>query len=132
MIEALQGVRIFAVVACGVHSLALSKAGEVYSFGYSGYGALGHGADTADQYTPRLIAALKGMRVSAVDGGVYHSLVLGGAGEVYSFGRGESGRLGHGNKANQNTPQPIVALHGVRVRAMAAGGEHSLVVSTAG
>eukprot|EP00966_Prymnesium_polylepis_P080574 1867120-Prymnesium_polylepis.1 len=75
--------------------------------------------------TPRPIEALRGVRVSAGDIHI-HSLVLGRGGEVYSFGRGYHGQLGHGDLKHQHSPQVIKALKGVRVRAMAAGSEQSL------
>jgi hypothetical protein len=99
VVEALQGVHI-SVVAAGVsHSLALSEAGELYSCGFGRFGQLGHG-DRASQHTPRLVAALQGVRVSAVAAGVFHSLSLREAGGAYSFGCGSEGQLGHGDTAD--------------------------------
>ena len=131
VIEALQGVRISTVTAGAHFSLALSYAGKVYSFGYGGHGRLGHG-DTSDQHTPRLIATLQGSRILAVAAGGIHSLALGEAGEVFSFGSGRGGKLGHGDHEDQHTPRLIAGLQGVPVGSLAAGVLHSLVVSTAG
>ena len=131
VIEALQGVRVSAVAAGEGHSLALSVAGALYSFGEGYHGQLGHG-DAARQHAPRLVAALQGVRVSAVAAGENHSLALSEAGEVFSFGSGSNGQLGHGDWVNQHTPRPIAALQGVRVGAVAAGGWRSLVASLEG
>ena len=49
---------------------------------------LGHG-DEEIQYQPKVIEALRGVRVSAVSTCAGHSLVLTEAGEVLSFGYGE-------------------------------------------
>ena len=111
--------------------LALSRAGELYSFGSCQRGQLGHG-DTMEQQHPRLVVALNSGRVSAVSAGQFHSLVLSEAGEIYSFGSGRHGQLGHGDQADQHTPRPIASLQGVRMGAVAAGDDHSLVVSLAG
>jgi alpha-tubulin suppressor-like RCC1 family protein len=133
LIEALQGVHISAVAAGGFHSLVLDWAGKVYSFGDGCVGALGHGIfDRHHHFAPQLVAALQGVRVSAVAAGGAHSLALSEAGEVRSFGRGLYGALGHGDEVDRYTPWPIAALQGVRVGALAAGGDHSLVVSVAG
>ena len=131
VVEALQGVHISAVAAGNSHSLALSGAGALYSFGGGVYGELGHG-DTHDQLAPRLIAAFQGVRVSVVAAGGLYTLALSEVGVVYSFGDGLYGCLGHGDQADQHTPRPIAALQGVRLVAVAAGERHSLVVSAAG
>ena len=142
VIEALRGWHISAVAAGGDHSLALSEAGALYSFGCGANGQLGHGDDDDDhdpnlddgenQHTPRLVAALRGMRVSALAAGEWHSLVLSEAGDIYSFGTGRDGELGHGDLDCQSTPRPMLALRGVRMGAVAAGLYYSLMVSTAG
>ena len=131
VIDALQGVHVSAVAASRLHSLALSSAGALYSFGRATEGQLGHG-DEVDQHTPRRVVALNGSRVSAAAAGGYHSLALTEAGSVYSFGLGAHGRLGHDNRASKYTPQFIAALQGVCVGSVAAGKLHSLAVSTAG
>ena len=106
VIEALLGVHISAVAASAVRSLALSRGGALYSFGYGVYGALGHG-DRLTQLAPRLVEALKGVLILAVAVGYAHSLVLSDAGALYSFGHGEHGPLGHGDQADQLTPRLI-------------------------
>ena len=131
VIEALQGVHISVVAAGEWHSLALSREGKLYSFGFGHHGQLGHG-DTAEQLTPRLVAELNGVCISAVAAGRLHSLALSKAVGVYSFGSSAYGQLGHASQADQPTPRLIASLQGVRVSSLAAGGEHSLVVSTAG
>ena len=131
VVEALQGVHISMVAAGSGHSLALSGAGELYSFGIGMFGVLGHG-DRTNHLAPRLVAALQSVCVSAVAAGWDHSLALSEAGDVYSFGHGGSGQLGHDLVLTELTPRPIAALQGVRVGAVAAGWRHSLVVSKAG
>ena len=55
------------------------------------------------------------------------------AGQVYSFGYGVDGCLGHSNARNQRTPKRIEALQGVsRVVSVAAGANHSLAVLDSG
>jgi alpha-tubulin suppressor-like RCC1 family protein len=131
VIEALRSVCVCAVDAGCAHNLVLGAGGEVYSFGFDAYGQLGHGSQ-ANQPTPQVIKALKGIKVRAVAAGRLHSLVVSSAGEVYSFGNGTSGRLGHGDEQIQLTPKVIEALAGVKVREVAAGAGYSLVLSEDG
>jgi alpha-tubulin suppressor-like RCC1 family protein len=105
VVEALQGVHILAVAAGGCHSLALSEAGELYSFGDGSRGSLGHG-DKARQCTPRLIAALQGVHVSAVVAGLGHSLALTKAGVAYSFGFSRQCQLGHSSATATRPTSP--------------------------
>ena len=57
-IDALRG-RAVVRVACGdTHTLAVTEAGELYTFGRNSNGQLGHGS-TDDSLAPRLVEALK-------------------------------------------------------------------------
>ena len=130
LIVALHGVRVCAVAAGSCHSLVVSAAGRLYSFGYDVDGRLGHG-DRANQLAPRLVAALQAVRVSAVVAGINHSLAL-SEGNVYSLGRSDIGQLGHGNTAVNRTPLMIAGLQDVHVRSVAAGDFTSLAVTIDG
>ena len=126
-----QGVRICAVSAGDGHSLTLSEEGVVYSFGCGENGKLGHG-NQKDYHAPTCIKALKHVRICAVSAGCSHSLLLSEAGTVYSFGKVDHGRLGHGSECEPGTPMVVEALEGVGICAISAGGHHSLVLSKAG
>ena len=85
-----------------------------------------------DQYLPKLIEALKGKRVIQVSASSAHSLVLTESGDVYSFGEGWYGKLGHGDEEHQHLPKLIEALRGRRVVEIAACCESSLVMTESG
>lgn len=130
-IDALHGVRVTAVAASESHSLVLSDAGAVYSFGDDNAGQLGHD-EAREQHTPKLIEALREVKISALAAGREHSLAVSEAGETYSFGCGRAS-LGHGDdRWEERTPRLIEALRGVHVIAVAAGSEHSLALSEEG
>jgi len=59
-------------------------------------------------------------------------VVLTDEGEVLSFGWGVHGRLGHGDAEDQLVPKVIEALNGVRAVAIAAGAQHSMVLTDEG
>jgi len=56
-VAALAGVRVLGMAAGAHHTLALSDAGQPYSWGLGGNGRLGHG-DTEPRLLPTPIAAL--------------------------------------------------------------------------
>lgn len=119
-------------LGCGsVHSLALSKSGKVYSWGYGSYGQLGHGSfDSISIPTEiKFFSELKpSIDVIALSGGEGHSMALTATGEVYSWGRG--GRLGYACVENQTVPKKVPGLS--RVIALASGGRHNLALTEMG
>ncbi|KAL5564000.1 hypothetical protein UlMin_033747 [Ulmus minor] len=52
--------------------------------------------------------------------------------EVYSWGWGDFGMLGHGNSSDLLTPQLIKALQGLRIKQIACGDSHCLAVTMEG
>lgn len=68
----------------------------------------------------------------AVHSGGKHTLVLTADGEVLSWGEGEDGRLGHGDKRSLCKPKLIAALTSQRIVCIAAGSSHSACVTASG
>ncbi len=60
------------------------EAGAVYSFGYGGTGALGHGTKE-DHYTPSKIGALRDQVIVSISAGLHHSLALNDRGTLNSL-----------------------------------------------
>ena len=54
----------------------------------------------------------------------------GGECEVFTFGEGDDGKLGHGGEDNEPVPRRVDALVGKRVVQMAAGVYHTAVVTS--
>jgi len=74
----------------------LTEAGELFTFGFGGHGRLGH-AGTQHEPVPRLVkAALVGKKVVGAAGGSQHTAAWTDAGELFTFGLGQCGQLGHG------------------------------------
>ena len=47
--------------------------------------------------------------------------------QVYSFGSGTYGQLGHGDEENRLVPTKVMALENVHVAGVACGGFHTIV-----
>ena len=67
-----------------------------WSWGRGDDGRLGHGDEQA-QWQPTKVEAFAGQRVVAVTAANDHSLAITADGAVWSWGCGNSGRLGHGD-----------------------------------
>nr|CAD7262173.1 unnamed protein product [Timema shepardi] len=117
----------------GKHYLALTGDGEVYSWGSGDGGRLGHG-DSNSREEPTLVQALAGKHVVRVACGSTYSAAITVSGELYTWGRGNYGRLGHGSSDDYTTPTVVAALRGHRVVDVACGSgdAQTLVVTDAG
>ena len=91
-----------------------------------GFGALGHGG-LEIELLPRLVGSLAGKKVIGAAAGAMHTAVWTDDGEVFTFGRGAYGQLGHGGLENELVPRLVQALAGRKVVGAAAGAEHTAV-----
>jgi alpha-tubulin suppressor-like RCC1 family protein len=64
--------------------------------------------------------------------GQYVVFAIGHDGEVFSWGDGKCGRLGHGDTEDQQSPKRIEALRSVRARSVAVGDDHALALAEDG
>ncbi|KAI5237336.1 RCC1 domain-containing protein 1 isoform X1 [Manis pentadactyla] len=72
------------------------------------------------------------LRARRLELGAEHALLLDGAGQVFSWGGGRHGQLGHGTLEAEPEPRVLEALQGLPVAEVAAGGWHSVCVSETG
>ncbi|KAG6595606.1 Ultraviolet-B receptor UVR8, partial [Cucurbita argyrosperma subsp. sororia] len=133
VMEATSPVRRVLFISAGAsHSVALLSGNVVCSWGRGEDGQLGHG-DAEDRLSPTQLSALDGHEIISVTCGADHTIAYSEAcTEVYSWGWGDFGRLGHGNSSDLFTPKPIKALHGLRIRQIACGDSHCLAVTMEG
>jgi len=78
----------------------------VYTWGEGANGRLGHGDET-DHHSPKVVQALLGKEVKMIDCGLGHSACVTLSGEVYTWGAGGSGRLGHGHERDRFSPLQV-------------------------
>ena len=104
------------VAAGAQHSMALTAAGELYTWGEGYNGQLGHGGQYHSA-VPRVVDGIGGA-VVGMAGGVGHSLVTTGEGRVLAFGKRTHGALGLGAAVAQALAP--TAIDGIT---MGGGGE---------
>lgn len=59
-------------------------------------------------------------------------MVLAGNGNLYTFGFGGQGQLGHRNTENYKKPTQVLDFDGIRIQAISSGGLHSIVQTAKG
>lgn len=127
LIEALQERRIIQIACGSGHTVVLTDDGEVYTWGRGDDGRLGHG-DNGWKFVPRLVEELHDQKIRQVTCGSYHTAAVTMSGELYTWGGGMYGKLGHGNETGYSTPVRVEALKGLAVRQVACGSRHTVVL----
>jgi alpha-tubulin suppressor-like RCC1 family protein len=103
----------------------------VFTWGRGEDGQLGLG-DTSDQDEPTYVDALRGVGVRQIACGSGHTVVLSTEGEVFTWGRGDDGRLGHGDNGWKYVPRIIQSLAGQVVVQVTCGSYHTAAVTGSG
>jgi ribosomal protein L3 len=125
------GTTITKIAAGFSHSLAVTSTGAVLAWGDNGAGELGNGTNT-NSATPVNVQLPAGTTVTAIAAGYFHSLALTSTGAVLAWGTNMAGQLGNGTTTNTNTPVPVSTPANSGITAIAAGGGHSLALTSAG
>jgi len=130
-VDSLRGIGV-RQIACGSgHTVVLTTEGEVYTWGRGDDGRLGHG-DNGWKYVPRLAQSLIGKVIVQVTCGSYHTAAVANNGDLYTWGGGMYGKLGHGNENGHSGPRRVESLLGVNISQIACGSRHTAVISSSG
>ena len=130
--ETWQGEQIVSLAAGEHHSLALAASGRVFVFGRADSNQLGIPREAGDARAfpaPILHPSLKGVTFLAA--GTNHNLAVAGKGQLWSWGYGEMGQLGHDEEADEVVPKRIEAFsEQTSFLDVSAGGQHTVVLIT--
>ncbi|KAJ7309082.1 hypothetical protein JRQ81_008388 [Phrynocephalus forsythii] len=117
-------------VACGdLFTACLTDRGIVLTFGSGSSGCLGH-ETLVDVSQPKIVEALLGYEIMQVASGASHLLAVSNEGEVFSWGRGDNGRLGLGSHESHSSPQPVPIPPGHEPHKVVCGIDASMILTT--
>nr|GMC50663.1 PH, RCC1 and FYVE domains-containing protein 1-like isoform X1 [Ipomoea batatas] len=130
LINTLSGLKITSA-ACGeYHTCAITVDGELYTWGDGTYNfcLLGHGTGIS-HWTPKKVRGpLEDKHVSMVSCGPWHSAVVTSMGQLFTFGDGTFGALGHGDHCNTSIPREVETLEGLRTLKVSCGYWHTAAI----
>ncbi|KAK1436516.1 hypothetical protein QVD17_02297 [Tagetes erecta] len=112
-------------VACGSnHTVAVDTKGYVYTWGFGGYGRLGH-REQKDEHSPRRLDVFTKHNLvppsAVVSAGSVNSSVTAGGGQMYMWGKIKS------TGDDSMYPKPLMDLSGWNIRCMDSGSMHHFV-----
>ncbi|VFQ95498.1 unnamed protein product [Cuscuta campestris] len=117
------------LVACGEHhTCAVTLSGDLYTWGEGHFGLLGHGNEVSHWVPKRVNGPLEGIHVSYISCGPWHTAVVTSAGQLFTFGDGTFGVLGHGDRKSISKPREVESLKGLRTVRAACGVWHTAAV----
>ncbi|KAJ4964512.1 hypothetical protein NE237_024451 [Protea cynaroides] len=109
-------------VACGTnHTVAVDSKGFVYTWGFGGYGRLGH-REQKDEWVPRRVEVFQRHNVlphdAVVSAGSANSACTAGGGQLFIWGKIKN----YGDDLMY--PKPVLDLSGWKIRCMDSGSMH--------
>ncbi|XP_058096545.1 PH, RCC1 and FYVE domains-containing protein 1-like [Magnolia sinica] len=130
LVDALSGMNI-ELVACGeYHTCAVTLSGELYTWGDGNRNSdlLGHGSEVSHWIPKKVTGQIEGIHVSSISCGPWHTALVTSAGQLFTFGDGTFGNLGHGDRRSINIPREVESLKGLRTVRAACGVWHTAAV----
>lgn len=135
--DVLSDVEVVAIAAGESHSIALTDAGQIVTFGRNSDGQLGDGTYT-DRVSPVKVdttGVLNNTVVKIISGGRRFSLAASEEGHGFSFGNNQDGQLGDNTTTSRPRAVEMVtagSIDDVAIVALSAGDSHSLILTATG
>jgi alpha-tubulin suppressor-like RCC1 family protein len=141
-VQSLKGEDIIQLSIGASHGVAMSDAGDIFTWGFGGAGQLGLGNFTHHP-TPQLVEKMQATKcVIAVAAGQSHTVTLTSEHQIYTWGHGADGRLGVNTTErigvrppeNKFFPSPVLvaSIAGQHIRKIVCGPNHTLALANDG
>nr|XP_010316559.1 PH, RCC1 and FYVE domains-containing protein 1 isoform X1 [Solanum lycopersicum] len=130
LVDSLNGVRVKSV-SCGEYqTCALTFSGELYTWGDNSLCAelVGEEKKRSHWLPNRVCGSLGGVKISYVACAEWHTAIVSTSGQLFTYGDGTFGVLGHGNLQSVAQPKEVESLRGLWVKCVACGPWHTAAV----
>ncbi|XP_060782468.1 probable E3 ubiquitin-protein ligase HERC3 isoform X2 [Neoarius graeffei] len=124
--------RISQVMCGNQHCIALSKDGQLFTWGQNSSGQLGLGKSEPSCLCPQPLKSLCGIPLSQISAGGDHSFALSLSGAVFGWGRNSAGQLGLNDEQDRAVPCHIKFLRSQKVVYISCGEEHTAALTKDG
>ncbi|XP_027747969.1 probable E3 ubiquitin-protein ligase HERC3 [Empidonax traillii] len=132
LVKELGSLNIVQIACGGQHAMALSRGGELFTWGQNTHGQLGLGSQTTFIPQARLVERLRGVPLAQIAAGGAHSTTVSLSGAVYSWGKNNFGQLGLGDTEDRDCPSYVEALEHWKTVFISCGADHTAVLSKEG
>uniref|UniRef100_A0A3Q3WFA5 HECT domain-containing protein n=1 Tax=Mola mola TaxID=94237 RepID=A0A3Q3WFA5_MOLML len=124
--------RISQVMCGNQHCIALSRDGQLFTWGKNSSGQLGLGKGEPSKLFPQPLNSLAGIPLAKITAGGDHSFALSLSGAVFGWGKNKAGQLGLNDKQDRAVPCHIKFLRSQKVVHISCGDEHTAVLTKDG
>ena len=98
-------------IACGRDfSMVLLEDGSVVSFGADDFGQLGQGRKQRYVHAPVRVGGFGDSPITSIAAGEFHAAAISASGQIFTWGLGKEGQLGHGVCENASNPRMMEEL----------------------
>ncbi|ONM14644.1 PH, RCC1 and FYVE domains-containing protein 1 [Zea mays] len=128
VVQSLASLHVKDVAYGSKHTCAVTVSGELIEWGEGPYmGQLDSYA--RNQWFPhKLFSPLDGISVVKIACGPWHTAIITSSGQLYTYGDGTFGVLGHGDTQGTTRPKEVESLKGSRVKCVACGPWHTAAI----
>lgn len=130
LVESLSTVHVKSVISGEHQTCAVTLSGDLYAWGdYNICSNLPVEERSRNQWLPcKLSGPPDGIKVSSVSCGIWHTAVVTTSRQLYTFGDGTFGVLGHGDLRSISRPKEVESLRGSQVKSVACGHWHTAAI----
>uniref|UniRef100_A0A6Q2ZKW2 HECT domain-containing protein n=1 Tax=Esox lucius TaxID=8010 RepID=A0A6Q2ZKW2_ESOLU len=124
--------RISQIMCGNQHCIALSKDGQLFTWGQNSNGQLGLGKGEPSTLSPQPLKSLSGIPLAQITAGGDHSFALSLSGAVFGWGKNNTGQLGLNDEQDRPVPCHIKFLRSQKVVYISCGDEHTAALTKDG
>ncbi|KAK3426462.1 hypothetical protein EUGRSUZ_F02909 [Eucalyptus grandis] len=130
LVESLSMVHVKSVTSGEHQTCAVTLSGDLYAWGDYNIGSdLAVEERSRNQWLPcKISGPPNGIKVSSVSCGIWHTAIITTSRQLYTFGDGTFGVLGHGDLRSISWPKEVESFRGSRVKSVACGHWHTAAI----